>query len=220
MDFQHPLAVVTPTLDGDVLALLARSDEWFSGRQLHKMLGWASEPGVRKAAERLVDQGIVVKQQVGRAKVYRLNRQHVAAQHVEGLAGLRTALIDRLSDALDSWEEPPLAGILFGSVARGEATPLSDLDLLLVRRHAVDEDSPVWRQQVSSLGREAAEWTGNDARILEYGEDELGDRAVADLVGDAIEYGIELFGVRRHLRNLIKKGSAEWRLGSRIATKG
>jgi biotin operon repressor len=209
VDFKHPLAVVTPTLDGDVLALLARSDEWFSGRQLHKMLGRASEPGVRKAAERLVDQGIVVKQQVGRAKVYRLNRQHIAAKYVEGLAALRTALIDRLGNALDSWAEPPLAGILFGSVARGEATPLSDLDLLLIRPHAVDEDSPVWQRQISSLGREATQWTGNDAQILEYGEDELGDRAVAGLVEDAIEQGIELRGSRRHLRNLVKRGSAE-----------
>lgn len=206
MDFKHPLAVVTPTLDGDVLALLARSDEWFSGRQLHKMLGWASEPGVRKAAERLVDQGIVVKQQVGRAKVYRMNRQHIAARYVEGLAELRTALIDRLRDALASWGEPPLAGILFGSVALGDATPRSDLDLLLVRRRTVDEDSPIWQRQISNLGRGATEWTGNDARILVYGEDELGDQAVAGLVEDAIEQGIELFGARRHLRTLIKGG--------------
>jgi len=169
------------------------------------MLGRASEPGVRKAAERLVDQGIVVKQQVGRAKIYRLNRRHIAAPYVEGLAELRATLIKRLGEAFDSWEEPPLAGFLFGSVARGEASADSDLDLLLVRPLGVDEDSLVWQLQVSQLAREATEWTGNDARVHEFGEDELDDRAVGRLVEDVIEHGVELFGSRRRLRGLLQK---------------
>lgn len=200
MDFRHPFRVVTPTLEGDVLALLARAEEGFSGRQLHRLLGRASEPGVRKAVERLVDQGIVRRQEVGRAKVYRLNRQHVAAAHIEGLAELRTTLISRLRATLKGWDEPPFAAILFGSVARGEATPQSDLDLLVVRDRGVDEDSPVWVGQLSELEREATEWTGNDARILEYGVAELADRDVAAVIGEAISEGIELFGSRRRLR--------------------
>jgi predicted nucleotidyltransferase len=203
MDFRHPLHVVTPTLDGDVLELLARADEGFSGRQLHRLLGRASEPGVRKAAERLVRQGMVLKQEVGRAKVYRLNRQHVAAAYVEGLAELRTILISRFRTILDSWEEPPFAAILFGSVARGEAGPRSDLDLLLVRCQTVDQDSLGWRGQLSRLEREATEWTGNDTRILEYGVEELEDRGVAGVVEEAISDGIELFGSRRKLRNRV-----------------
>ena len=205
VDFRHPLAVITPTLDGDVLALLARSDEWFNGRQLHRLLGRASEPGVRKAAERLVDQGIVEKRQVGKAKNYRLNRKHIAARCVQDLAGLRATLIERLRGALRDWEEPPLAAVLFGSVPRGEATARSDLDLLLVRGRGVAEDSAVWQEQLSRLGREATEWTGNDARILEYGEDELDDPEVADLVEDAVANGVELVRSRGLLRRLRKR---------------
>lgn len=203
MDFRHPLRVVTPTLDGDVLELLAQADEGFSGRQLHRLLGRASEPGVRKAAERLVGQGIVLRQEVGRAKVYRLNREHIAAAHVEGLAGLRTILTSCLRAAFDDWEEPPFAAILFGSVARGEASPRSDLDLLLVRRETVDQDALAWQGQLSKLEREATEWTGNDARILEYGVEELADQGVAEVVEEAISEGIELFGSRRKLRNRV-----------------
>jgi predicted nucleotidyltransferase len=206
MDFRHPLRVVTPTLDGDVLALLAGAEEEFNGRRLHRLLGHGSEPGVRKAAERLVDQGIVLRREVGRAKTYRLNRQHIAAAHIEGLAALRMELVARLRAALDSWEEPPLAGILFGSVARGEASAHSDLDLLLVRRQAVDEDSPSWQAQLGDLQREATGWTGNDARILEYGEEELADPAVRSVIDDAISEGIELFGSRYRLRALTVKG--------------
>jgi DNA-binding transcriptional ArsR family regulator len=205
MDFSRPLRVVTPTLEGDVLTLLARANESFTGRQLHRRLGRASEPGVRKAAERLAAQGIVMTRQVGKAKFYRLNRQHLAAPYVEGLADLRATLIDRLRGSLGDWEEPPLVAVLFGSAALGEATARSDLDLLLVRRRDVGEDSAVWQGQISKLGREATEWTGNDARILEYGEDELEDPAVVDLVESAIDHGIELFGRRGLLRRLLKE---------------
>jgi predicted nucleotidyltransferase len=204
VDFAHPFAAVTPTLDGDILAVLAGADEGFSGRQLHRLVGHASEPGVRKAAERLVDQGIVLRQQVGKAKVYRLNRQHLAAPHVEGLAGLRAALIDRLRSTLDSWKEPPMMAALFGSAARGEATPGSDLDLLLVRRGDVPEESPVWREQISALEREATAWTGNDARVLEYAEEELAISHVASLVEGAIAERALVFGSRRRLRERLR----------------
>jgi hypothetical protein len=79
----------------------------------------------------------------------------------------------------------------------------SDLDLLLVRRRAVDEDSPVWLEQLAGLERKATEWTGNDARVLEYGEEDLAVREVAAVVDEAIADGIELFGSRRRLRRSI-----------------
>lgn len=206
MDFRHPFRVVTSTLEGDVLFLLAQADEGFSGRQLHRLLGRASEPGVRKAAERLVTQGIVLRHEVGRAKIYRLNRRHVAAMYIEGLAELRAILIARLRSTLKSWNEPPLTAILFGSAARGEATPQSDIDLLLLRREDIDEDSPVWRKQLSELERDATEWTGNDARVLEYGAKELADEGVAAVVKEAISGGIELFGdSRRRLREQLSR---------------
>lgn len=204
MDFRHPLGVVTPTLDGDILVALARADEGFSGRQLHRLVGHASEPGVRKAADRLVEQGIVLRQQVGRAKVYRLNRQHVAAPYIEGLAALRGVLIDRLRRTLGAWKEPPMMAALFGSAARGEATPSSDLDLLLVRRGEVSEESSVWQEQVSALEREATEWTGNDARVLEYSEEELAISDVGGLVEGAIAEGALVFGSRRRLRQRLR----------------
>ncbi|WP_268874360.1 hypothetical protein [Tersicoccus phoenicis] len=37
MRVQTPLAVVTPTVDGDVLAVLARADSWFTVSGLHRL---------------------------------------------------------------------------------------------------------------------------------------------------------------------------------------
>jgi predicted nucleotidyltransferase len=203
MDFRRPLSVVAPTLDGDVLAVLAGADEEFTGRRIHRVLGRGSEPGVRRAADRLVDQGILLRRQAGQAKLYKLNRDHIAASHVEGLASLRTQLIERLQAAVSTWNAPAHTVLLFGSVARGEAGPESDLDLLVVRDDRTEEDAPEWREQLASLEGESTAWTGNEARIVEYGEGDLADAAVRRIIEEALLDGIELSGSRRRLRRLL-----------------
>lgn len=205
MDFRRPLAVVTPTLDGDVLTVLAAADEEFSGRRLHRILARGSENGVRNAAERLVEQGVVVSRRAGRANLYKLNRAHLAASHIEGLASLRDQLLDRARGMIAAWSIPPHSALVFGSVARGDAGPLSDLDLLVVRPSKVGEGVDRWRDQLISLEKQATDWTGNEARIIEYGEDELGDAAVRGVVKEALVEGIELYGSRRSLRRLVEK---------------
>jgi len=192
MDFVHPLGVVSPTLDGDVLVVLAGAEEEFSGRRLHRLVGHGSEPGVRKAVERLVDQGIVLRRRAGRANLYRLNRQHVSAEAIELLVGARSQLIAWLEEAIASWGIVPCCAVLFGSVARGQARADSDLDLLVVRPSLVHEEDATWQSQLGSLQRSATEWTGNDARIVELGEGEL--EQAGPLLSEVVREGIALFG--------------------------
>lgn len=201
MDFTHPFRVVSPTLDGDVLAVLAGAEEAFSGRRIHRLVGHGSEPGVRKAVERLVDQGIVLRTQAGRAKLYRLNRRHVSAEGIELLAAARSELVIRLRERISLWEEAPRCALLFGSVARREAGPGSDLDLLIVRPANIAEVSPVWGTQLGSLEQAATDWTGNDARIVELAENELAQ--ARSLLEDALRDGIKLFGSLRVIHEAV-----------------
>lgn len=173
MDFKRPLAVVTPTLDGDVLAALARARASFTGREVHRLVGRASEEGIRKALRRLVRQGIVVAQPAGRAILYEFNREHIAARHIEGLANLLQSIIDQTTLVVGEWDPPPAIVALFGSVAEGTAGPESDLDLLVVRPDGLDVDAPEWRGQVDDLCERLTRSTGNDARLLEFGLEEL-----------------------------------------------
>jgi hypothetical protein len=200
MDFRRPLQVVTPTLDGDVLSVLACAEAEMTGRELQRVIGHGSHQGIRNAADRLVVQGIVSRRSAGNANLYRLNRDHVAASWIEGLAGLPAQVLDRLRDAISGWEQPPVLVVLFGSVARGEATPQSDLDLLVMRPADCEPDEPVWQQQLSTLQAHASAWTGNDARILEFGEQELTDGEPQQVLTDAAGDGIELYGTLRLLR--------------------
>jgi predicted nucleotidyltransferase len=200
MDFRRPLQVVTPTLDGDVLSVLARAEAEMTGRELQRVIGHGSHQGIRNAADRLAEQGVVSRRSAGNAYLYELNRDHVAASWIEGLASLPAQVLDRLRDAIRRWEHPPTLVVLFGSVARGEATPESDLDLLVVRPADWEPDQPAWQEQLSNLQMLASAWTGNDARILELGEQELDISEPRQILADAARDGIELYGTLRLLR--------------------
>ncbi len=200
MDFRRPLQDVTPTLDGDVLSVLARAEAEMTGRELQRVIGHGSHQGIRNAADRLAEQGVVARRSVGNAKLNQLNRDHVAATWIEGLAGLPAQVLDRLRDAISRWDRRPTLVVLFGSVARGEATPESDLDLLVVRPADCEPDEPVWQEQISALQAHASAWTGNDARVLEFGEQELTGDGPQQVLTDAARDGIELYGTLRLLR--------------------
>lgn len=206
MDFAHPLRAVTPTLDGDVLKVLAGADADFTAARIARMVPEASERGVRKVLDRLVRQGTVRMNQAGPVRVFSLNREHLAADAIIGLSRLRAQLVERLTTAVSTWQVKPLAAAVFGSVARAEAGPDSDIDILVIRPARRSPEGPVWSTQIGDLQTAVTKWTGNDARVLEYGADELADGRVSRdrVLRDAMENGLFFHGstsaIRRRLR--------------------
>jgi predicted nucleotidyltransferase len=200
MDLRHPLSTVTPTLDGDVLLVLAGVDAELTGREVHRLAIRGSEHGVRKVLDRLAGEGVVHRRPAGSANLYRLNREHLAAPAIEALAGLRQELLRRTRAAVAEWAIAASGVVLFGSFARGEAGRERDIDVLVVRRPAVDPDDPAWRTQLTGLEAALTAWTGNDARVLELGEEELA--VDEDVVANALREGLEIAGSLRRLRSL------------------
>lgn len=211
MNFRRPLKAVAPTLEGDVLAVLAGAEDEFTGRQVHGLVGHSSERGVRNALERLVGQGVVLSRRAGASKLYRLNPEHLATPWVRGLAGMRAQLVERLSAAVGEWEVRPVIALLFGSVVRGEATEESDIDLLVIRPAGCGADSEPWREQLAGLQRAASAWTGNDARILEYGEAELRETGAGEkrVIADALREGAPFAGSLARLKRLVSEGAGQ-----------
>lgn len=203
MDLGHPLQVVTPTVDGDVLVVLAGAEAAFTAPQVQRLAGQHSESGVRKSLKRLAEQGIVRASRAGQAWLYELNRQHLAAPHVVALAELRRALVDRIGEAIAAWSTPPEYAALFGSAATRGMRPDSDIDLLFVRADLLDPDDETWRRHLDELASAVAAWTGNDAQILEYSATEIAEaqRSKAERVlRDIAEKGITVFGQERYLQ--------------------
>ena len=69
----------------------------------------------------------------------------------------------------------------------------SDIDLFVVRPGGIEPDDPDWRSQLDTLSQHCSNWTGNDARILEYSDAEV-IRALS--TGDAVLSDIALQGQR------------------------
>jgi DNA-binding transcriptional ArsR family regulator len=187
---------VTATLDGPVLAVLARSGRPMTVGDVAREMPRGSEVGVRRSLARLVEQGIVQATEMGRNRVHELNRDHIAAPIADLLAGLRLELWKRLRAHLVAWNPKPFYGCVFGSAARGDGNPESDIDVLLVhapfpgdsdprRRSAGPSDqfagfatevmSPQlterqtakWRRQVDELHERVSAWTGNLLQVVE-----------------------------------------------------
>lgn len=206
MILNRPLEAVTPTVDGDVLAVLARADAAFTPPQVRDLAGRHSVAGVRNALNRLTDQGLVHSEQVGRAFIYRLNRDHVAAPHVVALAEAGQTVLQRMRELLASWATPPDYAALFGSAATGKMTTSSDLDVLIVRPTTVDAmGEAAWHDQLDDFALSCTRWTGNDTRVLELSAAEIRDGAATDRVLRAIARdGIHLAGPTEYLSRYVR----------------
>jgi hypothetical protein len=193
VDVAKPYAAVTGGgLEGEVLTVLAGTTRPLTGRQVARLARSGSDRGLRLALNRLAEQGLVDTQDAPPAVLYTLNRDHIAAPVALALVSLRSALFDRIREAIAEWKIPPVHASLFGSAARGDGDTTSDIDLFLVRPQAVTVEDQTWRVQLDSLARDIARWTGNHAGISEVGEDELealvGDRpaVMEELERDAV----------------------------------
>jgi predicted transcriptional regulator len=172
MDVARPYTALCPTLDSEVLNVLAGTTRPLTGREVARLVGRKTHSGVLDVLNRLAEHGLVERQEAGRAFLYTLNREHLAAPAVEVLAGMRTELLSRLRQAIAAWDVAPRHVSLFGSVARGDGDTASDIDLFIVRPNDVLEDDPRWRGQLDDLAAQVARWTGNHAGIAEAAEGE------------------------------------------------
>lgn len=130
MFFGQPFGGLFPGSRGAALSVLLRTGTPLTGRQIHGMVSdeyslWS----VQEALKALARLGVVETQTIGRAGVHTINEQHAAIPHLRHLAdpiaALSRVILDAIDDAVD-------AVLIFGSIARGEATEDSDIDLAVI----------------------------------------------------------------------------------------
>lgn len=202
MLLQHPFQIISPTVDGDALAVLAGADAEFTAPQVHALVGHYTVEGARRALQRLTSQGIVIVRRPTRAALYRLNRAHLGADAVVAIATIRQRLLAELRRRLEQWAPSAEFVALFGSAATGAMRDHSDIDVFIVRPSNVDADLLAWREQIEAMERDVTSWTGNDTRVLEYDTSEVREgRAHGDpVLHDILRDGIVLHGSASLLR--------------------
>ncbi len=197
MLLHSPFAALTPTIDGEVLAVLAhlQRDRPFPLPFIVERVG-RSRTGVRRALDHLVQQGIVLFDDIGGA-TYRLNHDHLIAPQVVAISHARTAFLQRLRDACALM--PLRHAALFGSAARGQMRPDSDIDLLFIAdsRHR-DEVA----DQVHDLASAARLWTGNPVNPIYFSTEDI--TVTDELLHTIAEEGVPLTEDRRWLRNHLR----------------
>jgi predicted nucleotidyltransferase len=173
VDLGQPIRSVIPSITGSVLAVLARSHEPLTGREVENHVKpVASHRGVQLALEGLVSAGVVDRVTKGRSALYSLNRDHVAADGIVALASMRDELIARMKAAIGGWKAKVRSATLFGSFARGDGGPASDIDLLLVWPERIG-DQRASDQQLAQLTTDVLRWSGNPLRVIVLSESQL-----------------------------------------------
>ncbi len=177
MDVSNPIKSVIPSLDAAVLGVLAGTTHPLTGRQVHRLAGVGSDRGIRLVLNRLVKHGLATAEDQGPSTLYVANRTHLAWPAIESLVGLRSALVDEITERISRWAEPSLHASMFGSAARGDGDEDSDIDLLLVRRDSADEDG--WGGQVSALCDWVAGATGNRCQVFDVTESRFAEHVAS-----------------------------------------
>jgi predicted nucleotidyltransferase/DNA-binding HxlR family transcriptional regulator len=148
-----------------LLRLLSRTRSAHTGRELARLID-LSHNSTRYALDELERNGLIVKQQAGRSNLYSLDEDNIIFTEILSPAfKLEEDLLGEVARIFsDKLGEDLVATILFGSVAKGEEHPNSDIDLVLVFG---DEVNPADREdEVAEASLQVAKLFGNQVSTI------------------------------------------------------
>lgn len=190
--FGEPFGGVIPGARGAVLAVLLRTGEPMTGRQIHGLVSddhslWS----VQEALKALTRLGLVETRTIGRAGVHTINDGHAFVAPLRILVNPIAALKKAIGEVIDAEVR---AVILFGSIARGDPELDSDVDLAVIAL-------PTWDKRVELQDTVRAR-LGNDCDVLLFTQREFRQRAAEGepVVGDIAREGIALVGTKPRVR--------------------
>lgn len=130
---RHSLAdaLFTTTQQRVLGALYGQPQRSFTVSELIASTG-AGSGAVQRELAKLVASGLLTIQQVGNQKRYQANPAAPIHAELVGIMQKTVGLADILRDALDPLAPRIKQAFVFGSLARGEAGPRSDVDLMVV----------------------------------------------------------------------------------------
>ena len=185
MLFSEPFGGVIPGARGAVLGTLLRTDAPLTGRQIHALVSddyslWT----VQEALKALTGLGLINTQTIGRAGVHTVNEDHVSVAPLRVLLDPIAALTDTVRDAVGQEVQTV---ILFGSIARGEATIDSDVDLAVIA--PADWDG---RTELEDAVRIRL---GNDCDVLVFTPEDFARSGTGEpVIREIVSAGVALLG--------------------------
>lgn len=172
MDLSYPARGILSPGFTSVVRTLAATRSPLTGRVVAE-LSALSQNGALKVLTTLESAGVVQRRPAGRAALFHLNRSHLLTGPLLQIVDAGAELHRRLAEHISGWAARPVHVSLFGSVARRDAGPTSDIDLLVVRPDTIAYEHQEWREQLTDLQRRVQEWTGSRLSWLELSQEEF-----------------------------------------------
>ena len=135
-----------------VLQWLVDSEDGLHLRELERRSG-LNKRGLARELHALRGAGILVSTQVGNQIIYRLNPECPIYDELRSIIRKTVGLAEVLREALDPFADRINLAYVYGSFARGEMRPDSDIDLMIVGTVSLREISSAIRSAGRTLRR-------------------------------------------------------------------
>ncbi|MFH1200321.1 MAG: nucleotidyltransferase domain-containing protein [Candidatus Micrarchaeota archaeon] len=144
----------------------------FSGREAARLAG-LSAPGAWRILRQFESEGIVMRRRIGKTDAWQLQSKHYLATQLKPVAEAGKSAENKLKRVILSHLDGSKVNkmILFGSTAREDSRPNSDIDILVVVPLAKDKAKATNALLDASV--EVAEFFGNALSPIVYSEAEL-----------------------------------------------
>lgn len=158
-----------------LLRFLATHKPEMTGRELARFCD-ISHMQVHRALGEFVAQGIVLKRRVGKAYIYTFNEKNILVHAVLIPLFLkeRNLLRELLNSLLKNKMNEVLSVVIFGSVAKGEERPDSDVDVFILSKKN-SNDIP-FKEFLSEIEVKFHQETGNRLSPIVLSINELNDK--------------------------------------------
>lgn len=133
--------------------LLLNPDRRYHLREVARVTALPAAP-IGRELNKLADFGVLTRERVGNQLVFQANRKCPVFPELAGLARKTFGLRDVLLHALGPYTDRCELAFIYGSMASGEATALSDVDLMLIGSLSFEQAVQALASAEAILGRE------------------------------------------------------------------
>lgn len=137
-----------------VLALLfCQNERSYYLREISRLAG-VGRGALQRELERLVQAGLVTRSRRGNLVLFQANRDTPVFAELRGLMVKTAGVADVLRRALSSLADRIVVAFVYGSMARGEETAESDVDVMVIGEAGFREVCATLSEAEEELGRE------------------------------------------------------------------
>ncbi len=150
----RPLEALFPSVrEGILSAAFTRPEKWWYLSELAEHLH-TSPSSLQRELSSLVASGILQQRREGARTYFKAEDRSPMFQDLRGLFEKTAGLVPTLREMLEPFESRIVCAFLYGSVARGTETAVSDVDLMVIGKVGLADLTSALRKAEARLGRE------------------------------------------------------------------